>query len=368
MISSRRGLALALCATALLGCGGDPPSGPASPPTLSVTNVPATARAATAISPGILVRALSGTAVATRFGSPVTVAIDSGVGVLQGTTTVQPVLGEALFSDLRIGGVGRFVLRFSANGVPDVLSSAVVVSPDSGSRLVFRAAPSLAVLSGGTFGTQPIVEARAPNNTLLTYPVAVQATLVRGNGVLTGGTSATSSAGVATFSGLGAQGFSSAVLRFSAFGFQSVEAPTVIQIFGLYVRPRLSNNLDTITVARDTPVDVSIRFVTGPNDLIGSARFDVVWDPRLLTLMLDQAVGSASVLVNRVQVAEGVLQVTVTSSAGLTGAPDVMNLTFRTTQQSGEGPISTRILDVRAPDGRDIYRSNVSATVRVLIP
>ena len=237
MISHRFLPPLAVALLAVSGCGGDGPTDPPTPPTLSVTNLPATARAATAISPGILVRAVRGTSVVTRFGSAVTVAIDSGVGVLQGTTTVQPVLGEALFSDLRIAGVGRFVLRFSATDVPDVRSSAIVVSPDSGSRLVLRTAPSLTVLSGSTFGTQPVVEARAPNNTLLTYPVAVQATLVRGNGVLTGGTSATSSAGVATFSGLGAQGFSGAVLRFTAFGFQSVEAATVIQIFGLFVRP-----------------------------------------------------------------------------------------------------------------------------------
>ncbi|MGH7712084.1 MAG: hypothetical protein ACREOG_12410, partial [Gemmatimonadaceae bacterium] len=70
----------------------------------------------------------------------------------------------------------------------------------------------------------------------------------------------------------------------------------------------------------------------------------------------------------RVQVAEGVLQVTLTSSTGLSGTPDVMSLSFRTAQIPGEGPISTRILEVRAPDGRDIFRSNISSTVRVLIP
>ncbi len=274
--------------------------------------------------------------------------------------------GAATFPDLRIGGVGRFVLRFSAGDA--VVRHAIIVSPDSGSRLALRTAPSTLVLSGSAFGTQPVVEARAPNGTLLPYPVVIQATLVRGNGVLTGNTIATSSLGVATFSGLGAEGFSSATLRFSAFGFQSIDASTTIQIVGLYVRPRFANDRDTLTVARDTPVNVSIRFVTGPNDVVGSARFDIVWDPRMLTLMQDQGVGNASVLVNRVQVGDGVLQVTLTSSAGLSGTPDVMGLTFRTANASGEGPISTRILEVRAPDGQDIYRTNVSRTVRVLIP
>jgi hypothetical protein len=357
-----------LALASVWACKGDGPAEPALPPTLSVSSTPATARAATPLAPAIVVRVQRGSSAATSFSSPITVAIDSGTGVLQGTTTAQVVRGDATFSDLRIGGVGRFVLRFSAAGVPDVLSSAIVVSPDSGSRLTIRTPPSLTVISGTTFLTQPVIDARAPNGIPLGYPVVVQATLVRGNGVLTGVTTATSFGGAASFTGLGAQGFSAATVRFSAFGFQTVDATIVIQIYALYVRPRLPNNLDTLTVARDSTVDVTVRFVTGPNDVIGSARFDVVWDPRMLSLLLDQGMGDATVLVNRVQVAEGVLQVTLTSSAGLSGTPDVLSLRFRTAQQSGEGPISTRILEVRAPDGRDIFRSNLSATVRVLVP
>ena len=344
-------------------CKGDGPSEPRTPPTLSIASGPTTARAVTAIAPGIVVRVSP-----SSFSGTITAAIDSGTGSLLGSTTARASRGEATFSDLRIAGVGRFVLRFSAGGVRT--SHALAVSPDSGSRLVLRTAPSTLVVSGNAFGTQPVVEARSagPNGLLVTYPVVVQVTLVRGNGTLTGNTIATSTAGVATFNALGAEGFSSATLRFSAFGFQSIDATTTIQLVGLYVRPRLANDRDTLTVARDTPVSVSIRFVTGPNDVVGSARFDIVWDPRILTLMQDQAVGNASVLVNRVQVADGVLQVTLTSATGLSGTPDVMGLTFRTAQTSGEGPISTRILEVRAPDGRDIYRTNVSSTVRVLVP
>jgi hypothetical protein len=301
-----------------------------------------------------------------NFSGAITASVDSGLATLQGSVTARASGGSATFSDLRILGVGFITLRFSGGGI--LVRHTISVSPDSGSRLVLRTAPSVTVLSGSTFGTQPIVELRGPNNVAIPYPVAVQAMFVRGNGQLTGNTSATSNAGVAAFNGLGVEGFSSATLRFSAFGFQSIDAPTTIQILGLYVRPRLTNDRDTITVARDTPVNVAIRFVTGPNDIVGSARFDIVWDPRLLTLMLDQGAGSASVLVNRQQVADGVMQVTLTSSTGLTGAPDVMNLTFRTANASGEGAISTRILEVRAPDGRDIFRSNVSSTVRVLIP
>jgi hypothetical protein len=323
---------------------------------------PAAARAAAAIAPGIVVRVQP-----PGFSGNVTAAIDSGTGVLQGTTTVRANGGSATFSDLRIGGVGPFKLRFSAGD--GVTTHAIVVSPDSGSRLVFRTAPSVTVLSGTVFGTQPVVELRTPNALPITYPVVVRATLVRGNGILTGTAAATSANGSATFNGLGAEGFSAVTVRFSAFGFQSLDASTTIQIFGLYVRPRLANDRDTLTVARDTPVNVSVRFVTGPNDIVGSARFDVVWDPRLLSLTQDQSVGSANVLVNRLQAGDGVMQVTLTASDGLTGTPDVMNLTFRTASASGgEGPISTRILEVRAPDGRDIYRSNVSSTVRVLIP
>ncbi|MGQ0640621.1 MAG: hypothetical protein ACT4P6_07600 [Gemmatimonadaceae bacterium] len=359
MMLRRRSLLLAL--TLATACKSDGPSEPAGPPALSVGSAPATARAAAAIAPGIVVRVQP-----SGFSGMITAAIDSGTGVLQGTTSMRASGGEATFSDLRIGGVGRFTLRFAAEDA--TVTHAIVVSPDSGSKLALRTLPSTTVLSGTAFATQPIVEIRTPNGLLVTYPVMVQATLVRGNGILTGGTTSTAAAGSASFSGLGAEGFSSATLRFSAFGFQSIDATTMIQIVGLYVRPRLANDRDTMTVARDTPVDVAVRFVTGPNDIVGGARFDIVWDPRLLTLTLDQAVGNASVLVNRVQVAEGVIQVTLTSSAGLSGTPDVMNLTFRTASSSGEGPISTRILEVRAPDGRDIYRSNISRTVRVLIP
>jgi hypothetical protein len=362
-MSIRRHLPLALALAWVTACKGDGPSEPARPPALSVTSTPATARAATALAPGILVRVEP-----EGFSGSITAAIDSGTGTLQGTTSVQASRGSATFSDLRIAGVGRFVLRFSTAGAADVRSGPILVSPDSGSRLVVRTAISPNVVSGTTFASQPVIEIRSPNGTVLTYPVLVQATLVRGNGVLTGTTSATASAGAAAFTGLGAEGFNTATVRFSAFGFQSIDAGITIQIFGLYVRPRLANDRDTMTVARDTPIDVAIRLVTGPNDIVGSARFDVVWDPRMLTLTLDQSVTNTSVLVNRAQIADGVLQITLTSSNGLTGTPDVLNLQFRTSQQSGEGPISTRILDVRSPEGRDIFRSNVSSTVRVLIP
>lgn len=361
-MATRRFLPLSVSLAWVMACNGDGPSGPTTPPTLSIASTPGTARATAAISPGIVVRIEPGSASVN-----ITAAIDTGTGTLQGTTIVKASRGNATFSDLRISGVGRFVLRFSATGAPDIRST-ILVSPDSGSRLAIRTALSSTVVSGTVFGTQPVIEVRSPNGTVLSYPVVVQATLVRGNGVLTGATTATSSAGTAAFSGLGAEGFSTATVRFSAFGFQSIDANTTIQIFGLYVRPRLANDRDTMTVARDTPIDVPIRFVTGPNDVVGSARFDVVWDPRMLTLLLDQGVNNTSVLVNRAQVAEGVLQVTLTSSTGLSGAPDVMILQFRTAARSGEGPISTRILDVRAPDGKDIFRSNVSSTVRVLIP
>lgn len=359
----RHYLPLSLAVAWVVACNGDGPTNPGGPPALTVTSAPATARATLAITPGIVVRVQPA-----GFSGSITAAIDSGTGTLQGTTSVQASGGNATFSDLRIAGVGRFVLKFSAGGATDVRSSAILVSPDSGSRLAIRTALSVNVVSGTTFASQPVIELRSPNGVIVTYPVVVQATLVRGNGVLTGATNATSSAGTAAFTGLGAEGFSAATVRFSAFGFQSIDANTTIQIFGLYVRPRLSNDRDTMTVARDTAIDVPIRFVTGPNDVVGSARFDVVWDPRMLTLLLDQGVNNTSVLVNRAQIAEGVLQVTVTSSAGLSGTPDVLSLRFRTAQQSGEGPISTRILDVRAPDGKDIFRSNVSSTVRVLIP
>jgi hypothetical protein len=363
VICIRRQLPLSLALAWVTACKGDGPSGPTGAPSLSVTSAPVAARAAIAITPGIVVRVLP-----EGFSGSITAAIDSGTGTLQGTTSVQASRGSATFSDLRIAGVGRFVLRFSASGAAEVRTGAILVSPDSGSRLAIRTALPANVVSGTAFATQPVIEVRSPNGVVLTYPVLVQATLVRGNGVLTGSTSATASAGAAAFSGLGAEGFNTATVRFSAFGFQSIDANITIQIFGLYVRPRLTNDRDTMTVQRDTPIAVAIRLVTGPNDVVGSARFDVVWDPRMLTLLQDQSVTNISALVNRTQVADGVLQITLTSSSGLSGTPDVLHLLFRTAQLSGEGPVSTRILDVRAPNGQDIFRSNVSSTVRVLIP
>lgn len=362
-MSVRRRLPLFLALAWAMACNGDGPSEPAGPPALSVTSAPTSVRATQAITPGIVVRIEPA-----GFKGAITAAIDSGTGTLQGTTSVQASRGSATFSDLRIAGVGRFVLRFTAAGTAVVRSGAILVSPDSGSRLSIRTALSPTVVSGTAFAIQPVIDVRTPNGTAVTYPVLVEATLVRGNGILTGTTSATSATGAAMFTNLGAEGFNTATVRFSAFGFQSVYANITIQIFGLYVRPRLANDRDTITVARDTPIEVPIRLVTGPNDIVGSARFDVVWDPRLLTLTLTQGVSNTNVLVNQAQIAEGVLQITLTSSAGLSGTPDVVSLLFQTAQQSGEGPISTRILDVRAPDGRDIFRSNVSSTVRVLIP
>ncbi|MEW5917232.1 MAG: hypothetical protein AB1762_12545, partial [Gemmatimonadota bacterium] len=119
----RRSLLLTLALAS--GCKSDGPSGPSEPASLAIVNGPTAARATSSIAPGLVVRVEP-----RNFSGAITAAIDSGLGSLQGSVTARASAGSATFSDLRIAGVGRFVLRFSAGN--SVVRHVIAVSPDSG--------------------------------------------------------------------------------------------------------------------------------------------------------------------------------------------------------------------------------------------
>lgn len=148
----------------------------------------------------------------------------SGTGALGGTTTVRAVAGVAAFSDLEITGAGPHVIAFSTAGPTlRVSSNTVDVAPiptGPATQLVVVVQPT-AVTSGVKFATAPVVELRdvAGNRTQSTAQVTVA--IANGAGSLSGTTTKTAVAGVATFTDLAIAGTGPHSLTFRSSGLTS---------------------------------------------------------------------------------------------------------------------------------------------------
>jgi len=85
-----------------------------------------------------------------------------GSGSLQGNTSANTVSGLATFSALFHAVANTINLEFDTAGLTSAISSNIVVSPATASRLVFTTQPGSAV-AGASFGVQPVVKTQDTN-------------------------------------------------------------------------------------------------------------------------------------------------------------------------------------------------------------
>ncbi len=131
---------------------------PAGASTLTVTQQPApttiTAGVAFTTQPIVTVKDQFGNLVAN--GTSVAVTETSGLGNVNGTTTVTTTAGVATFSGLSITNTGSTTLTFTANSHTGA-SVSITVNPAGASKLVMKTEPPSSVTVSTAFSAEPAV-------------------------------------------------------------------------------------------------------------------------------------------------------------------------------------------------------------------
>ena len=182
---------------------------PAAATQLAFTVQPGSTTAGATLTPAIQVAARDafGNTV-TAFAGTVTVAITTGTGtpgaVLSGTRTVGAVAGVATFSTLSIDKSGSdYTLTATASGLSSVISAPFTIAAGAATQLVFTAQP-ITSTAGVILPPVQVTARDSLGNTVSNFTGAVTLTIGvnPGGGTLSGTTTATAVAGVATFSTL----------------------------------------------------------------------------------------------------------------------------------------------------------------------
>ena len=151
--------------------------------------------------------------------SVITAVLSSGTGPIQGTTTVTVSGGIASFTNLADNKAETLSLQFTGSRPrlrrPRARSSSARRAP---SQLVVHTQPSASALVQQPFPTQPVVYVEDPYGNLETgvSGTVITAGLNSGVGPLLGATTATASAGVASFTNLANDAAESITLRFTS--------------------------------------------------------------------------------------------------------------------------------------------------------
>ena len=164
----------------------------------------ATAGQAFAVQPVIYVEDANGNIETSDNTTVVSVALASGNGLPEGTTSVTVKDGVATFAGLNEITAGTIALEFSGGGLSAGPSNNIVISPAAPFRLKIQTQPSSTATAGQPFGTQPVIDEldeygnieSSDNSTVITASISL------GNGPLLGTTTATLVGGVATFTNL----------------------------------------------------------------------------------------------------------------------------------------------------------------------
>ena len=207
---------------------------------LGFATEPGTAIAGTTISPAPVVRTQDayGNNSVTGLGSSVTVtlALTSGTGTLQGTTSRNIGTGGGggngvlTFSNLQLNSAGtNKQLTASATGFTSGVSAFFTVNPAAASTLSVQTQPSATATAGAPFGTQPAVQLLDSFGNIVTTNngAVITASAVGGSGALQGSTSATAVNGIATFSGLNYQVAQTISLAFSSPGLTGTNSSSI---------------------------------------------------------------------------------------------------------------------------------------------
>jgi hypothetical protein len=158
--------------------------------------------------PSIAVQDSAGNTIATNA-STVSVALTGGAGgALVGSTTKAAVAGVATFSSLGISGIAGtvYTLTFS-DGALAVATETITPTAGAANWIQITSAAG-GTVTGSAFMAQPIVMIRDAKNNLVTGGASTVTVAITGGagGTLSGSTTATATAGVATFAGLGITG------------------------------------------------------------------------------------------------------------------------------------------------------------------
>ncbi|HEX6943759.1 MAG TPA: Ig-like domain-containing protein [Gemmatimonadaceae bacterium] len=197
--------------------------GPGAPALMTIVQQPAgaTSGAAFATQPSIQLSDAQSNPV-TVAGITVTASVTGGGATLVGSASATTNgSGVATFSNLGLSGpVGNYTLDFSSSGVPNVTSGTIALAAGPPAQLTIATQPSSTVGNGSVLAQQPAVQVRdAGGNPLTINGLTVSVSISAGGASLTGSTTANTTNGVATFSGLGITGpIGSYTLTFSAAG------------------------------------------------------------------------------------------------------------------------------------------------------
>lgn len=150
------------------------------------------------------------------------VSAASGSASLGGTVVLNAVNGEATFTNLTLAGLVGTNLTFSFSGGGFNASAAPiqVAGPGPAAQLQVATAPSATSASGAVLATQPVIRVTDAQGNVRTSDSSTVITASVTNGSVSGGTTATAFAGIATFVGLSVSGVSgqSVTVTFAATG------------------------------------------------------------------------------------------------------------------------------------------------------
>ena len=180
----------------------------------------ATAGQAFAVQPVIYIEDASGNIETTDNTTVVSVALASGEGLPQGTTSVTVKDGVATFAGLNEITAGTIALEFSGDGLTAGPSNNILITPAAPFRLAINTQPSSTATAGVAFATQPVIEELDLYGNIETTDstTVVTAAITFGNGPLLGTTTATLAGGVATFTNLADSMVGTIALGFSGDG------------------------------------------------------------------------------------------------------------------------------------------------------
>jgi hypothetical protein len=157
----------------------------------------------------------------------ITASPAGGSGPLLGSTvTVNG--GLATFNNLADDAAETITLTFAGLGLTAGPSSSIAISPAKASQLVIHTQPSATATAGQALAIQPVVYEEDPFDNLETgdNSTVITATLTGGAGLLQG-TTATVTAGVATFTNLDDETAETAKLTFAGGGLKSLPSSSI---------------------------------------------------------------------------------------------------------------------------------------------
>jgi hypothetical protein len=178
----------------------------ATPTKLVVTSAPTSGTATAALADFVVTAQDANNNAVSAFTGSVIASLGGGTAgaTLSGTTTLNAVGGVATFTALGIGKAGTaYTLTASSNGLTAATSTPFNVVAGTANKLVFTTQPADA-MAGASIGTVTVAVQDAAGNALPSFVGAVTLAIGTnpGTSTLSGTATATTVAGVATFTGL----------------------------------------------------------------------------------------------------------------------------------------------------------------------